>query len=175
MHEQAVALADAARGEPRRERRDLGLDLAPGPGAFAPDEARLFGKAARVLGTRWARFITRRETGATPPAGSRSGSSQRLQEDRSISRIRRRPADRRAARRRRRPRPSRRAEDRALLAFEQCRTSSARRRARNSSRSACIRLSTLARDRHASARPEAPRTAMPMPHEPGKRTPRFML
>ena len=39
MHEHAVALGDAARGERRRERRHVGVDLAPGPGALAPDEA----------------------------------------------------------------------------------------------------------------------------------------
>jgi len=39
MHENAVALDDAARGERRRQRRDAGVDLAPGPRAVAPDEA----------------------------------------------------------------------------------------------------------------------------------------
>ena len=36
MHEDAVALADAARGQCRRQRRDQGVDLAPGPGPARP-------------------------------------------------------------------------------------------------------------------------------------------
>src|SRR5438445_7864805 len=50
MHEDAVALDDAARGKGRRQRRDAGLDLAPGPGRPAPDEADALAMAARILG-----------------------------------------------------------------------------------------------------------------------------
>ena len=39
MHEDAVALGDAARGQRRRQRSDLCFDLAPGKALLAPDEA----------------------------------------------------------------------------------------------------------------------------------------
>ena len=50
MHEDAVALGDAARGERRRQRRDLRIDLAPGPGSVAPDETGAIAMPPRILG-----------------------------------------------------------------------------------------------------------------------------
>src|SRR5262249_290684 len=50
MNEDAVALLDAARGQRRRERGHLIVDLAPGPGFLAPDEADAVAMAARILG-----------------------------------------------------------------------------------------------------------------------------
>ena len=50
MHQDAVALADAARGKRRRQRRDVPIDLAPGPGPIAPDEADAVAVPAGILG-----------------------------------------------------------------------------------------------------------------------------
>ena len=50
MHQDAVALGDAPRGEARRQRGDVAVDLAPGPGSVAPDEARAVAMAAGILG-----------------------------------------------------------------------------------------------------------------------------
>jgi hypothetical protein len=49
MNEDAVALCDAARGKRCRKRRDQGIDLAPGPGFFAPDESRAIAVPPRIL------------------------------------------------------------------------------------------------------------------------------
>src|SRR5205814_5603082 len=49
MHEDAVALDDAALSQRRRKRRGRGIDLAPGPGLVAPDEALAAAVPARIL------------------------------------------------------------------------------------------------------------------------------
>ena len=49
MHQDAVALDDAARGERRRQRGDAAVDLAPAPGPVAPDEARPVAVTAGIL------------------------------------------------------------------------------------------------------------------------------
>ncbi len=50
VHQDAVALGDAPRGQGCRQCRDTGVDLAPGPGFFGPDEADAVAMPARVLG-----------------------------------------------------------------------------------------------------------------------------
>src|ERR1700722_575296 len=50
MDQDAVALDDALRGKRRRQRRDAGVDLAPGPRPVAPDEANTVAVAAGILG-----------------------------------------------------------------------------------------------------------------------------
>ena len=50
MDQDAVALDDAARGKCRRQRRDAAVDLAPGPGSVAPDEAGAVAMPAGILG-----------------------------------------------------------------------------------------------------------------------------
>ena len=50
MDQDAVALDDAARGKRRRQRRDVAVDLAPGPGPLAPDEAGAVAMPAGILG-----------------------------------------------------------------------------------------------------------------------------
>src|SRR5438105_359899 len=50
MHEDAIALADAARGKRCRQRRDAAVDLAPGPGSIAVDEADAVAMPAGILG-----------------------------------------------------------------------------------------------------------------------------
>src|SRR5260221_9108356 len=50
MNENAIALADAARGKRCRQCRDEVIDLAPGPGPVAPDEADTVAVPAGILG-----------------------------------------------------------------------------------------------------------------------------
>ena len=50
MHQQPVALDDAALGQRRRQRRDGAVDLAPGPGPVAIDEARAVAMPPGILG-----------------------------------------------------------------------------------------------------------------------------
>ena len=50
MDEDAVALGDAARGECSGQRRDLRIDLAPGPGFVTPDETGTRPMPPRILG-----------------------------------------------------------------------------------------------------------------------------
>ena len=50
MHQQPVALDEAAFGKRRRQRRDGAVDLAPGPGPVAVDEAGAVAMAAGILG-----------------------------------------------------------------------------------------------------------------------------
>ncbi len=49
MNQDAVAPDNAARGQRCRKRRDVGVDLPPGPGFFGPDEADTIAMPARIL------------------------------------------------------------------------------------------------------------------------------
>src|SRR5262245_46623121 len=49
MDQNAVALDDTARSQPRRQRRDMAVDLAPGPGFVAPDKSGAVAVAAGIL------------------------------------------------------------------------------------------------------------------------------
>ena len=50
MHQQPVALGNAAFGQRRRQRRNGCVNLAPGPGPLAPDEANAVAMPAGILG-----------------------------------------------------------------------------------------------------------------------------
>src|ERR1700694_3248649 len=50
MNKDATAPGDAARGKRRRQRRDEAIDLAPGPGPLAPDQADTLAMPEGILG-----------------------------------------------------------------------------------------------------------------------------